>query len=312
MLSGGIDAGGTKLDAQLFDAGMRVIDHRRVPAPVAGFDAFADALADQARWLTERAGVPDLPIGIGLPGIVDPVSGSTTAANVPATGQDVAAALRDRLGREAVFGTDSVAFALSEASGGAGEGLRNVVGVVIGTGVGAAQILDGAVPARANAMAVEIGHVGTSGRALAAHGLGMTRCGCGRLGCVETWVAGPGLARLAEHVLGEAVAPPDLPAHPGGERVLAIWADLAAEALDTLHLLLDPDCIVLGGGVSLLPDVPGRLMRAMAARRLGQVRLPEVRLARFGDASGGRGMALMARGRAQGAVSGGDPDLARA
>jgi N-acetylglucosamine kinase len=115
------------------------------------------------------------------------------------------------------------------------------------------------------------------------------------MGCVETWVAGPGLARLAAHVLGAPVAPPDLPAHPGGEAVLAIWADLAAEALDTLHILLDPDCIVLGGGLSLLPDAPGRLSRALAARRLGQVRLPEIRLARFGDASGGRGMALMAR-----------------
>jgi N-acetylglucosamine kinase len=295
MQSGGIDAGGTKLDAQLFDADMQVIGQRRIPAPRGDFDSFADALADQARWLMARSGTPDLPIGVGLPGIVDPATGATTAANLPATGRDVAAALRDRLGRDAVFGTDSVAFALSEARGGAADGARNVVGVVIGTGVGAAQIVDGAVPARANGMAVEIGHVGTSGRVLAAHGLAQRRCGCGRLGCIETWVAGPGLAKLAEHLLGEAVAPPDLPAHPGGERVIGIWADLAAEALDTLHLLLDPDCIVLGGGVSLLPGAPDRLMRAMAARRLGQVRLPEVRLARFGDASGGRGMALMAR-----------------
>lgn len=298
MQSGGIDGGGTKLDAQLFDAEMRVIGHRRIPAPAGGFAEFADALADQARWLIARSGEADLPIGIGLPGIVDPVTGATTAANVPATGQDVAAALRERLGRDAVFGTDSVAFALSEAHGGAADGVRNVVGVVIGTGVGAAQVVDGAVPPRANGMAVEIGHIGMSGRVLEAHGLAMTRCGCGRLGCVETWVAGPGLARLSEAVLGTRVAPPDLPAHPEGERVLAIWADLAAEAFDSLHLLLDPDCIVLGGGVSLLPDVPGRLMRAMAARRLGQVRLPDIRLARFGDASGGRGMALMARARA--------------
>lgn len=298
MQSGGIDAGGTKLDAQLFDADMQVVAHRRIAAPAGGFDAFADALAEQARWLIESSGEGDLPIGIGLPGIVDPDTGETTAANVPASGRDVAAALRARLGREAVFGTDSVAFALSEAQGGAGEGCRSVVGVVIGTGVGAAHVLDGRVPPRANAMAVEIGHVGTSARVLAAHGLPQTRCGCGRLGCIETWVAGPGLMRLSAHVLGAPVAPPDLPAHPQGETVLAIWADLAAEALDTLHLLLDPDCIVLGGGLSLLPDAPGRLARALAARRLGQVRLPAIRRARFGDASGGRGMALMARERA--------------
>jgi N-acetylglucosamine kinase len=298
MQSGGIDAGGTKLDAQLFDADMQVVAHRRIAAPAGGFDAFADALAEQARWLMHTSGEADLPIGIGLPGIVDPDTGETTAANVPASGRNVAAALRARLGREAVFGTDSVAFAVSEARGGAGEGCRSVVGVVIGTGVGAAHVIDGRVPPRANAMAVEIGHVGTSGRVLAAHGLPQTRCGCGRLGCVETWVAGPGLARLAAHVLGAPVEPPDLPSHPEGERVLAIWADLAAEALDTLHLLLDPDCIVLGGGLSLLPDAPGRLARALAARRLGQVRLPDISLARFGDASGGRGVALMARERA--------------
>lgn len=295
MQSGGIDAGGTKLDAQLFDGEMRAIGHRRIAAPVGGFDAFADALADQARWLIERAGDGALPIGIGLPGIVDPVTGATTAANVPATGRNVAAALKERLGREAVFGTDSVAFALSEAHGGAGDGARNVVGVVIGTGIGAAQVIDGTVPARANGMAVEIGHVGASGRFVAAHGLPLWRCGCGRLGCIETIASGPGLVRLAEHLLGETVAPPDLPGHPDGARVLAVWTDLVAEALDTLHLLLDPDCIVLGGGVSLLPDVTGRLRRAMEERRLGGVRLPDIRLARFGDASGGRGMALMAR-----------------
>lgn len=300
MQSGGIDAGGTKLDAQLFDADMQVIAKRRIPAPRQDFDSFADALADQARWLIAQSGMPDLAIGIGLPGIVDPATGATTAANLPATGRDVAAALRARLGREAVFGTDSVAFALSEARGGAADGARNVVGVVIGTGVGAAQVVDGAVPARANGMAVEIGHVGTSARVLAAHGLPQSRCGCGRLGCIETWVAGPGLARLAAHVLGEPVAPPDLPGHPAGAKVIGIWTDLAAEALDTLHLLLDPDCIVLGGGVSLLPGVPDLLMRAMAERRLGQVRLPDIRLARFGDASGGRGMALMARDAVRG------------
>jgi N-acetylglucosamine kinase len=115
MQSGGIDAGGTKLDAQLFDAGMQVVDQRRIPVPPGGFGAFADALADQARWLMARSGQDDLPIGIGMPGIVDPVSGATTASNVPATGMNVAAALRERLGRDAVFGTDSVAFALSEA-----------------------------------------------------------------------------------------------------------------------------------------------------------------------------------------------------
>jgi N-acetylglucosamine kinase len=298
MQSGGIDAGGTKLDAQLFDDAMRAVAHRRIPAPVGSFDAFTDALVDQARWLIETSGRADLPIGIGLPGVVDSETGMTTAANVPSSGQDMGAALRARLGREAVYGTDSVAFTLSEAQGGAGEGCRNVVGIVIGTGLGAAQVIDGRVPARASGLAVEIGHVGTSARMVAAHGLPPTRCGCGRSGCIETWVAGPGLARLAAHLLGTPVAPPDLAAHPGGERVLAVWSDLAAEALDTLHLLLDPDCFVLGGGLSRLPDVSGRLARALAARRLGQARLPDIRLARFGDASGGRGMALMARAHA--------------
>lgn len=303
MLSGGIDAGGTKFDAQLFDADMQVIGHRRIAVPGGGFDPFADALANQARWLLAQSGQADMPIGIGLPGIVDPVTGTTTASNIPASGRNISTALRHRLGRDVVFGTDAVAFALSEAQGGAGDGFRNVIGLVIGTGVGAAQVLDGTVPHRANAMAVEIGHVGTSGRVLAAHGLPESRCGCGRLGCIETWVAGPGLTRLAAHVLGTPIAPPDLAAHAQGDKVLAIWAELAAEALDTLHLLLDPDCIVLGGGLSLLPDVLQRLSRALASRRLGTVRLPELRLARFGDASGGRGMALMARTRRLGSAS---------
>ena len=210
--------------------------------------------------------------------------------------------LRQIAGRALPVMNDAMALAFSEANGGAGAAAGASVGLVLGTGLAAGLCIDGRPAPRHGGIAVELGHCGMPARALARHGLGLWPCGCGRQGCIESYVAGPGLARLADGmgIPGGAKALADA---PGAEAVLEIWADLAAEALEVLQMTLAPPVVVLGGGLSRMPGVVARLERALAPRLMAGVPPPALRLARFGDASGVRGAALLALREAEGGAA---------
>ncbi|MCA0996742.1 ROK family protein [Alloyangia pacifica] len=309
--TGGIDLGGTKIEARLFDAQMQTLETRRLPTPAEDFTAFVKALAAQVRWLEETSGLgAALPVGIGLPGLIDPESGLGFAANIPITGQNLPAALTEALGRPVPLLNDCQAFALSEAHGGAGTGARRVIGLIMGTGIGAGLAQDGRAGYRANGSALEVGHIGLPSHALQelrdrlGVDLALRDCGCGRRGCFETCLSGPGLSWLARQYLGAELEPADLAQRAGdGERaaevVLQIWAHLAGELLLTLQLAHDPDCIVLGGGLSQIPGVELRLAAALERVRLGSMRAPKIAIAQHGDSSGARGAALHALAQAR-------------
>ena len=296
MRLGGIDLGGTKIEARLFDGPeARTIESRRIPTPRGDTDALLDALAAQVRWLVDAAGA-EVPVGLCLPGVIDPETGIVDAANLPAGDRPLALALEERTGLRLPLVHDGMAFALSEARGGAGDGHRAVLGLILGTGVGGGICLDGQLPPRHAGLGLEVGHIGLPARALARHGLPLLRCGCGREGCVEAYVSGTGLAALWRLRTGgqspaEEVA---ASADPAAQEVLAVWADLAGEVLAGLHLVLDPGCVVLGGGLSRMAGVELRLAEALARHRLGTAGIPAIRVARHGDSSGARGAALLA------------------
>lgn len=285
MQSGAIDLGGTKIEARLFDGAMNSVATRRLPTPQDDFDSFIAALDMQVRWLEDQANDPRLPVAISIAGVIDPVTGLATAANIPVTGRDIGAALRCVCGRTLPLFNDAMAFACSEAHGGAADGAASVLGLVLGTGVGAGLVLDGRLAPRHAGLAVEIGHLGIPAAALDRHGLQPWPCGCGRTGCFETCVSGTGLRRLAERA-GTTT---------DDAQVMAVWADLAGEMLYAAQLMLDPEVIVIGGGLSNIPDLPDRLTGALSRLRLGQARLPAIRRALHGDSSGARGAALLAR-----------------
>ena len=300
MTCGAIDLGGTKIESCLFDGALRMIRSRRGPTPTATLGALLDAVSAEIDWLTLEAGDPWLPVGIGLPGAVDPATGAAIVANLPPGADGLGAALAERFGRDFTLSNDAVAFAVSEARDGAGEGARLMLGLVIGTGVGAALCIDGRPAPRHVGLSAEIGHVGMPAAALARHGLPVWPCGCGRAGCVEAYVAGAGLARIARErggrqATGREVASALAAGDRAAEEAVEVWADLAGECLRTLQLTLDPGRVVLGGGLSLLPGAAERLGEAARRHALGRIRPPDIRLARHGAASGVRGMALLAR-----------------
>ncbi|SDI55736.1 ROK family protein [Salipiger marinus] len=295
---GGLDLGGTKIEARLFSPGLDLLDSRRIPTPTGGLDALLEAVADQLHWLEAASGQgAALPVGMGLPGVIDTGGGPAFAANLPVGGHDLPGALRQRLGRALPLLNDAQAFALSEARGGAGDGAERVAGLIMGTGIGAGLAVLGRALPQIQLAALEVGHLGWPARL--GDALPLLACGCGRSGCFETLLSGPGLSRLAEHRLGVAVPPEDLAQRashdPAAEAVLTLWADLAAELLLTLHLAQDPQVIVLGGGLTRLPGLLDRLAAALAPLRLGPLPLPRLALAVFGDASGARGAAIHAR-----------------
>lgn len=304
MICAGLDIGGTKIEARLFHADLTATHSHRVPTPRDSADAFFAALGGQVAWLRAQAGA-DLPIGIAMTGVVEPGTGLAQTANLPISGQHMAERLTAVTGRPLPVMNDSMALAFSEANGGAADGAAAAVGLIFGTGVAAGVCLDGRPAARHGGIAVELGHCGMPGRALTRHGLGLWRCGCGRDGCIEAYVAGPGLVRLAAHMgLGD-LAPPDLSARAAtgdaaAKAVLAAWADLAAEALEILQMTIDPQIVVLGGGLSQMPGIVERLETALPARLMPGTPRPALRLARHGDASGVRGAALLARLIAEG------------
>ena len=306
MKTGALDIGGTKIEARLFDEGMQPLASRRLPTPREGFDAFADAVVEQIGWLDAQAGAR-VAVGISIAGVVDPATGEAVAANLPTSGHRIAQELGARAGRDLAVLNDCMAFTWSEANGGAADGAAAAVGMILGTGISAGLCLDGRLPHRHAGLAVEIGHVGMPARALARWDLLPEPCGCGRIGCIEAHLAGPGLSRLALRRLGRAMTGQEIAAglsagDPGAGEVFGIWADLAGEVLFTIQMMLDPQVIVLGGGLSQLPGLVPALQDAMAARRMGTVPLPRLALARHGDASGARGAALVARAAAEGAA----------
>lgn len=292
--AGGVDVGGTKIEARLYDGAMAEVARRRIPLPRGDYAAIVAAVGDMVDWLRMQ-GDADLPVGVGLPGVIDPETGQSTTANLPATGLPITAAIAARAGGSVSFANDCKLFTLSEAIGGAADGVDTAVGLVIGTGIGGGVVHRGRLVTGMGGLPGEVGHI-----ACPAHlGLPVLRCGCGAMGCYETLLSGEGIARLAEAATGVAVPAAEVFARAGaGDAAMAAvtdqWFALLAELLLTLNLTIDPDVVVLGGGVSAVPGLDARAQAAIDARVLRGTRAPRIRIARFGDASGARGAALFA------------------
>ncbi|TCQ96363.1 ROK family protein [Neorhizobium sp. JUb45] len=300
MICGGIDIGGTKIEARLFSDDLATVEMRRIATPKDSLSDFIDALAEQVRWLEQLSGeAQSLPIGMAIPGLIDAQTGRAFTSNLPASGHDIGLLLSNGIARRLPLMNDCQAFALSEANGGAGEGCRSVVGLIMGTGVGAGLTIDGRLTERFNGSALEVGHIGIPAHVLVPRDLPIWPCGCGKHGCFEQYVSGNGLAALGSHRLGRPLKAEEIVASAmSGQAdhmaLLSEWAHIAAELLLIIQLGHDPDCIVLGGGLSGIPDVVPMLEKPFQSLLLGEMRMPFIRTAIHGDSSGARGAAIMA------------------
>lgn len=295
VAAAGIDLGGSKIEAQLFDAGWNRVDRRRVATPE-DYEGIVAAAADQVRWALSEAGGP-VPVGIGAAGLVDR-AGYALTANLPANGRPLPGDIAGAAGHPVTHVNDCRALALSEAHFGAGRGHGTVMSLIIGTGVGGGVAFDGKLRGGPSGTGGEYGHMPAPAPVVAAHGLPIHKCGCGRTGCIETYVAGPGLARMARDLTGREIDPERIGLEKDGPgdagRVWSVWVELASELVLSLVQTVDPDIIVLGGGLSRVPGVLGDLEQGLAAAQLAGFAVPKLALAEGGDASGARGAALAA------------------
>lgn len=296
MIATGIDLGGTKIEVQVFDHKWACAAKRRVDTPT-DYAGIVAAIVDQIRWADAQAG-RDLPVGVGAAGLVNPRTGLAYSANLPTTGLPLPRDIEATLGRSISHINDCRALALSEAVFGAGRGKNPVAALVLGTGVGGGVAIDGRLAPAFSATGGEFGHFTASAQVIAAHDLPILRCGCGRWGCTETLVSGPGLMRVTEHIAGQAISPADIAstraANPLADKAWRIWCDLVADLLITLVFTTDPEAVVIGGGVSKIPGLIGDLTEALARAQLPGFATPELLLAEGGEASGARGAAYAA------------------
>ena len=292
----GIDLGGTKIEIAALDAHGAVLARQRVDTPAGGYEATVDALVALVRAIESGIG-REGSVGIGTPGARSLATGRMKNANSTClNGKPLKEDLERRLGREVRLANDANCFALSEAIDGAGRGADVVFGVILGTGVGGGIVVRGRVLAGANAIAGEWGH-----NALplpTAEDQPLPLCYCGRRGCVETFLSGPGLA--ADHARRggkrlDAVAIVEGARRGERECVASIerYEDRLARALAAVINVLDPDVIVLGGGLAniarLYEEVPRRWKEYVFSDEV------RTRLAApvHGDASGVRGAAWL-------------------
>src|SRR6058998_3284597 len=248
----GIDLGGTKIEAIALSPAGEEIARRRVATPP-DYVKCLDAIAALVLEL-ERAAGGQGTVGVGIPGTVVPRTGLVKNANSTwLNGQPLERDLAGRLGRPVRVMNDANCFALSEATDGAAAGAHVVFGVILGTGVGGGIVVDGRCLLGANLIAGEWGHNPLPW--LGADEWPGPPCYCGKRGCVETWLSGPALERdHAEHtgltLPAREIARAAVDGDPGAAATLARYHDRLGRALASLINVLDPDVVVLGGGMS--------------------------------------------------------------
>ena len=289
----GIDLGGTKIEIILLGPDGRELLRERIETP-SGYEATLSSIAGLVRAAEARIGVT-ASVGIGIAGVISPATGLVKNANsIALNGHTFDRDISEALGRPVQVENDANCFALSEASDGAGAGQPVVFGVILGTGCGGGIVVHGNVIQGPHRVTGEWGHNPLPWPQ--PNELPGPACWCGKHGCLETWVAGPSLARDCD---GEGAHDASgIPARAAaGEtkarEALARHSDRLARGLAQVVNLLDPDVIVLGGGLSnmthLYTDVPPLLRRYVFS---DVIETPVVQ-AKHGDSSGVRGAAWL-------------------
>ncbi|MBV8049093.1 MAG: ROK family protein [Paludibacterium sp.] len=297
LLRIGVDLGGTKTEIMVLSRSGEVLLRRREATPRGDYAASVAQIGRMVRAAEAELGARGT-VGIGTPGAVSALTGRMKNCNsVWLNGQPLAEDLARELDRPVRLSNDANCFALSEAVDGAGQGARVVFGVILGTGVGAGIVVDGRVLDGANRIAGEWGHnpLPLPGAA----DLPLPACYCGRAGCIERYLSGPAWSEACLREQGLALEPAEI-AERAASGVcqaslasLDTYLDRLARALAGVINLLDPDVIVLGGGLSNIPalyeGVPARWGRYVFSDRV----LTRLVAPAHGDSSGVRGAAWL-------------------
>lgn len=292
----GIDLGGTKIEGIVLDETGTVALRRRVATPKGDYAGTVAAVAALVRTLERDCGAP-CSVGVGIPGTLSAATGRIKNANATwlndrALDADLAAAL----GRPVRLANDANCLAVSEASDGAGAGADVVFGVILGTGVGGGIVVHGRPLAGANGICGEWGHNPLPWPQPAEEP--GPACYCGKRGCIETFLSGPGFARDFQNATGQALTPPEIVARAlaGDQQAAAAvcrYEHRLARALASVINVLDPDVIVLAGGLSNIDRLYVAVPEAWRGFVFSDAVVTRLVRNRHGDSSGVRGAAWL-------------------
>lgn len=297
----GIDLGGTKIEALALADDGREIERRRIAAPRGSYEQSIRAIVDLVGAM-EPACLDEAPkarsrVGVGIPGAISPATGLIKNANSTwLNGHSLAEDLSRALARPVRLANDANCFALSEATDGAAAGAAVVFGVILGTGTGGGLVVNGRLVVGANAIAGEWGHNPLP--APEDDERPGPPCYCGRAGCIETFLSGPGLARDYIVLGGDDLSAAEVAerAEKGDARAVACldrYARRLARAIASVINVVDPDVVVLGGGLSKMTDLYNRVPRLWGPHVFSDHVATRLVRAKHGDASGVRGAAWL-------------------
>jgi fructokinase len=294
----GVDLGGTKIEAAAIDGNGQVRVRQRLATPASDYAGTISAVSALVGGIEGKLG-DRMTVGVGIPGTLVASTGLVKNANSTwLIGRPLGRDLEAALGREVRLANDANCFALSEASDGAAASCGTVFGVILGTGVGGGIVIDGRIVIGANAIAGEWGH----------NPLPWPRpderpgpaCYCGRNGCIETFLSGPGLA--ADHrrhgggdMPGERIVAGATAGDAACRATLDRYAERLARALAHLINILDPDAIVLGGGLSGIASLYETVPRLWGEFVFSNDIVTKLLPPKHGDSSGVRGAAWLWR-----------------
>jgi fructokinase len=291
----GIDLGGTKTEIVALDPSGAECFRKRIATPREDYDATLDtivALVNEAEAVVGRASV-----GIGMPGTISPATGLVKNANSTwLNGKPLARDIVQRLHRDVRLANDANCFALSEAIDGAAAGQAIVFGVIVGTGTGGAIVADGRVLVGANAIGGEWGHNPMPWPE--PEEWPGPPCYCGRTGCIETFLSGPGMSRdhtsrTGEKLEATAIAARAISGDAAADATLSRYERRLAKALASIINVVDPDAIVLGGGLSNVERLYERVPPLWTPFVFSDRVVTTLLRARYGDSSGVRGAAWL-------------------
>ena len=293
----GIDLGGTKIEAIALSASGSILARRRVATPRNNYELTVKAIVDLVSGIEKELGAAPGTVGVGMPGAVSPATGFIKNANSTVLiGRPLDKDLASALDREVRLSNDANCFALSEEVDGAAAGAEIVFGVIIGTGTGGGIVVRGTILTGLNGIAGEWGHNPIPWPRQ--EELPGPQCYCGRKGCLETFLSGPGLSRDFLDATGDHLQPPDIirlteAGNQAAESCLRRYEDRLARGLAHVINILDPEVIVLGGGMSNIQRLYQRVPRLWDQYVFSD--RVDTKLVRpiHGDSSGTRGAAWL-------------------
>ena len=296
----GIDLGGTKIEIALVDSVQGVIYKDRVPTPQHAYSAILDAICALVdKTVSQQKIEHPQSIGIGIPGCLDPATHLIRGSNtVVMNGKPLQQDLQQRLGCQIHLQNDANCLAVSEAVDGAAKGCSVVFAVIIGTGCGGGVAINGKAWTGKNGIAGEWGHNPLPWPS--AEEIQVAPCWCGQVGCQETWISGTAFAldharHAGEHIKAEQIIDKMRSGDVEAKRSFDRYVNRLARALASVMNVLDPDCIVLGGGMSNVDEIyqalPSEIMRYTFTKPIAT----PVLKAMHGDSSGVRGAAWLTK-----------------